>query len=665
MIKRFVFGKAFDTEAVKDKPEACKEKIPYFENAETSSFSLEMDSSDIVYGLGENVRGINKRGFIYESFCTDQPEHNENKSSLYAAHNFFIVSGNKKNFGAFFDSPGKVTFDIGASSYSTLKVSIENTGYEIYIIENPTLELIIKEFRNLIGQSYIPPRWAFGIGQSRWGYTCEEDIRKIVENYRKNKLPLDMIYLDIDYMEKFKDFTVNKKSFPDFKNFVSDMKKNSVRIVPIIDAGIKMEDGFELYEEGKENNYFCKDKDGNDFIVGVWPGKCCLPDFLNPEAREWFGMKYKFLTDQGIEGFWNDMNEPALFYSEKNLEKVFDQVKEMKKLNIGLKESFALKDTILNLANNTDDYKSFYHCKDGKKIRHYDVHNLYGYNMTRAASEAFEKISPEKRILMFSRSSCIGSHRYGGIWMGDNMSRWQHILLNLKMLSSLNMCGFLYTGADLGGFGENTTEDLLLRWYALGIFMPLLRNHSALGTREQEPFRFKNSIEKFRNILNLRYRLLPYIYSEFMKAALQGTMYASPLGFIWSKDEDARRTEDQIMIGESIMIAPVYEQNATGRHIYLPEEMKLVKFKDSESYEEKIIPAGHNFIHVALDEVAVFIRKGHILPLADNAESVEKIDFENLTTISFAEKGARYELYTDDGECRNPSLSENLRSISV
>ena len=155
---------------------------------------------------------------------------------------FLLCLETKKNFGAFFDSPGKVTFDIGASSYSTLKVSIENTGYEVYIIENPTLELIIKEFRNLIGQSYIPPRWAFGIGQSRWGYTCEEDIRKIAENYRKNKLPLDMVYLDIDYMEKFKDFTVNKKSFPDFKNFVSDMKKNSVRIVPIIDAGIKMED---------------------------------------------------------------------------------------------------------------------------------------------------------------------------------------------------------------------------------------------------------------------------------------------------------------------------------------------------------------------------------------------------------------------------------------
>ena len=665
MIKRFVFGESFDTEAVKAKPESCKEKIPYFETAEDSSFSLEMDSSDIVYGLGENVRGINKRGFIYESFCTDQPEHNENKSSLYAAHNFFIVSGNEKNFGVFFDTPGKVTFDIGASNYSTLKVTVENSGYEVYIIENPTLELIIKEFRILIGQSYVPPRWAFGIGQSRWGYTCEEDVRKVAENYRKNNIPLDMVYLDIDYMEKFKDFTVNKKAFPNFKNFVSDMKKNSIRIVPIIDAGIKMEDGFELYEEGKANNYFCKDKDGNDFIVGVWPGKCCLPDFLNPEARKWFGMKYKFLTDQGIEGFWNDMNEPALFYSEKNLEKVFDQVNEMRKLNIGLKENFALKDTVLNLANNVDDYKSFYHCKDGKKIRHYDVHNIYGYNMTRAASEAFEKISPEKRILMFSRSSCIGSHRYGGIWMGDNMSRWQHILLNLKMLPSLNMCGFLYTGADLGGFGENTTEDLLLRWYALGIFMPLLRNHSAFGTREQEPFRFKNSIEKFRNILKLRYRLLPYIYSEFMKAALQGTMYASPLGFIWPKDEDARRTEDQLMIGESIMIAPVYEQNATGRHVYLPEEMKLIKFKDSESYEEKIIPAGHNFIHVALDEVAIFIRKGHILPLADDADSVEKIDFENLTSISFAEKGASYELYTDDGECRNPSLSGNLRSIKV
>ncbi len=662
MVKRFVFGEPFDTEAVKVKPEICKEKIPYFEN-KGNRFSLSMDSSDIVYGLGENVRGINKRGFIYESFCTDQPEHNENKRSLYGAHNFFIVSGREKNFGVFFDSPGKITFDIGATNYSMIEITVENPGYELYIIENPTLELIIREFRTLIGRSYIPPRWAFGIGQSRWGYNCEEDIKSVAENYRKNNIPLDMIYLDIDYMDKFKDFTINNNAFPNFKDFVSGMKKNSIRIIPIIDAGIKIEDGFEIYEEGKSFNYFCKDKDGKDFAAGVWPGKCCFPDFINPEARKWFGMKYKFLTDQGIEGFWNDMNEPALFYSEKNLEKVFSEINEMKKDNIGLKENFALKDAVLNLANNENDYKSFYHCKDGKKFRNYDIHNIYGYNMTRAAYEAFEKISPEKRMLIFSRSSSIGAHRYGGIWMGDNMSRWSHILLNLKMLPSLNMCGFLYTGADLGGFGENTTEDLLLRWYSLGIFMPLLRNHSALGTREQEPFRFNDSIEKFRNILRLRYRLLPYIYSEFMKAALQGTMYASPLGFLWPEDEDARRTEDQLMIGESIMIAPVYEQNASGRHVYLPEEMKLIKFTSSESYEEKIIPPGHNFIHVELNEVALFIRKGHILPLADSAESVEKINLENLKILSFAEKNAGYALYTDDGECRNPSLNENLKTI--
>ena len=644
MIKRFVFGKAFDTEAVKDKPEACKEKIPYFENAETSSFSLEMDSSDIVYGLGENVRGINKRGFIYESFCTDQPEHNENKSSLYAAHNFFIVSGNKKNFGAFFDSPGKVTFDIGASSYSTLKVSIENTGYEIYIIENPTLELIIKEFRNLIGQSYIPPRWAFGIGQSRWGYTCEEDIRKIAENYRKNKLPLDMVYLDIDYMEKFKDFTVNKKSFPDFKNFVSDMKKNSVRIVPIIDAGIKMEDRFELYEEGKENNYFCKDKDGNDFIVGVWPGKCCLPDFLNPEAREWFGMKYKFLTDQGIEGFWNDMNEPAIFYSREGLAERLDHPPVPHE--DGTIDHFGQAIGWLNLSNAPEDYARFYHKVDGKMVRHDQVHNLYGYNMTRAASEGLASIAPGKRFLLFSRSSCIGMHRYGGVWTGDNHSWWSHLLLNLKMLPSLNMCGFLYVGADLGGFNADTSRDLLLRWLALGVFTPLMRNHSGCDTRRQEFYQFEGP-EDFRSVIETRYRLIPYLYSEYMKAALNGDMLFKPLAFVYPEDEIALQTEDQLMLGNEVMIAPVYTQNATGRMVYLPEEMLFVKFGPDGRITQEVLPAGTHFVKVALNEVPLFIRKGACIPVADPAQTMAGIDPATIRMIGWP--GASYDRYDDDG----------------
>lgn len=662
MVKRFVFGNPMDTNAVVSKCDVCRESLPYFDEAD-GSFSLAMDERDIVYGLGENVRGINKRGFVYESFCTDDDEHNEGKSSLYGAHNFIILSGASRVFGAFFDTPGKVVFDVGYTDNAVLRVTPGTGDFELYIIDGRDETDIVKQFRTLTGQSYIPPRWAFGIGQSRWGYASEKDARDIVEGYKAAGLPLDMLYLDIDYMDSYKDFTVNTKAFPDFKAFAASLKEEGVRLVPIIDAAVKVEKGYSVYEEGTEKGCFCTDKDGRDFVVGVWPGESCLPDFLNSDARNWFGMKYKVLCDMGIEGFWNDMNEPALFYSKKSLEDAIGKIAALKGKNLSLNETFFLRAAAGELANNADDYKSFYHNADGRRVRHWDVHNLYGFNMTRAASEAFEKIRPGKRTLLFARASYIGAHRYGGIWMGDNCSRWAHLLMNLQMLPSLNMCGFLYTGADTGGFGEDTTEDLLLRWYALSIFTPLLRNHSSQGTRPQEPFRFKGREKDFAGILALRYRLLPYIYSEFMKAALSGGMYATPLGFIWRDDEDARHCEDQLMIGESIMIAPVYTQNAVGRHIYLPEDMLLVRFKGADVAEKAVLKRGHTFVRIAQDEVIIFIRQHHILPLAKKAENVESVDADDLELLHFGERGDSYMLYNDDGISRECSLEGNLRKI--
>jgi hypothetical protein len=286
---------------------------------------------------------------------------------------------------------------------------------------------------------------------------------------------------------------------------------------------------------------------------------------------------------------------------------------------------------------------------NGEQIRHDKVHNLFGYNMTRSAGEAFERISPDKRILMFSRSSYIGMHRYGGIWTGDNCSWWSHILLNLKMMPSLNMCGFLYTGADLGGFGANTTRDLLLRWLALGVFTPLMRNHAALGTREQEPYQFEH-IEDFRNVIGVRYRLVPYLYSEYMKAALNDDMYFKPLAFVYPDDKLARNTEDQLMIGNEIMIAPVYTQNAIGRYVYLPEEMMFVKFLGNGNMFQEVLPKGIHYVEVALNEVPLFIRKGCAIPVADFAESIPDIKEESIRMVGY--EGASYERYTDDGVSR-------------
>ena len=645
MIERYIFGKPIETDAILSKPKAVSwkdTKIIFVDN----TLSYDMKDNDIVYGLGQNVRGINKRGWVYISNCADDPIHTETKCSLYGAHNFLILDGSDK-FGIFIDTPAPVTFDVGYTIKNQLKITVDNGNFECYMMKEDTLEKIVKAFRGLIGRSYIPPRWAFGYGQSRWGYESAEEIREVVRQHRQNKIPLDSIYLDIDYMEEYKDFTVNENTFPDFQSFVNEMKEENIHLVPIIDAGIKVQDGYPIYEEGKSKGYFCKDEKGEDFIVGVWPGRCCFPDVLNEEAGRWFGNQYKVLLDAGIEGFWNDMNEPAIFYSEKRLKKVFEEIEEYKHQNLDVNSFFQFMDLVNHISSNQEDYESFYHEYKGKKYRHSELHNLFGYYMTRAAAEAFDAMIPGKRILLFSRASYIGMHRYGGVWQGDNCSWWSHLLLNIKMMPSLNMCGFLYTGADIGGFGENVTEDLLIRWLSFGVFTPLMRNHSARGTRTQEVYQFE-STELFRTIIEVRYMLLPYLYSEFMKAALEDTMMFRPLGFCYGQDEVARSIEDQLLVGDSIMIAPVYEQNAIGRNVYFPERMKFLRFSKGNIIEEAVYEAGFFYIKMPLGDICVFIRENRILPISTGGEYTEQVDFENLECYSFGENVIPYQNYVDD-----------------
>lgn len=650
MITKYTYGTPFNTEAIVESMPAA-EGVPAYGSVSLEggfTFSYTMAAHDIVYGLGEAIRGINKRGHLYVSNCSDTPDHLEDMASMYGAHNLLIIDG-KETFGLFFDYPTAITFDIGHTLQDKLTVSCEEADLDLYVIDGENAYDIVKQFRKIIGRSYIPPKFAFGFGQSRWGYTTAEDFKNVVKQYRENHIPMDLLYMDIDYMEGYKDFTVNEKNFPDFKAFVDEMKAQDIHLVPIIDAGVKIEDGYDIYEEGVKNNYFCKREDGSNFPVAVWPGLTHFPDMLNKDAREWFGSKYEILISQGIDAFWNDMNEPAIFYSEEGLAEYKDFLQKYLDDKDGRIPFFAVQYLPKMLSNSPKDYQRFYHNVNGKMVRHDKVHNLFGYNMTRAAGEAFEKISPDKRILMFSRSSYIGMHRYGGIWTGDNKSWWSHLLLNLKMMPSLNMCGFLYSGADLGGFGSDTTRDLLLRWLALGVFTPLMRNHAATRTREQECYQFEN-VEDFRHVIGVRYRLIPYLYSEFMKAALHDDMYFKPLAFDYPEDEMAREVEDQLILGNEIMIAPVYTQNASGRYVYLPEEMKFIKFMPDGSIYEEILPQGSHYVKIALNEVPLFIKKGKCVPIVDAAESVDKIDMGTLKYIGY--ENAEYDLYEDDGISR-------------
>lgn len=667
MVKKYVYGRPFETYAVVNAENvsdaAESEKREFFREADMKKalepyggitwdepedgndapamqYRVRMSDGDVVYGLGENVRGINKRGWVYESKCSDDPNHTESKRSLYGAHNFIIIADADNlaaSKGLFIDYPGRVIFDIGYLDKNELVITVCSGNFTAYVV-SPAMDgadgsdnhlySIVRQFRHIIGRSYVPPRWAFGYQQCRWSYMSADEVCGVVDSYRKRNIPIDAVYLDIDYMERYKDFTVNKETFPDFADFVKKMREKHIHLVPIIDAGVKIEDGYDTYEEGRKNGYFCKEADGEDFVAGVWPGRVHFPDVLNEDARRWFGHGYKVLLDAGIDGFWNDMNEPAIFYSEKHLKEVFDKIDDYKGKNLDIQSFFEFKGMVEGVANNLGDYERFYHRAtqpDGEAVvRHDHVHNLYGFNMTRAASESFKELAPDKDILMFSRASYIGMHRYGGIWTGDNHAWWSHILLSLKMLPSLNMCGFMYVGSDVGGFNDNTTEELLMRWMGLAVFVPLMRNHAAAGTRYQELYRFTDT-DTFKNIVTMRYALIPYLWEAYRKAVEQDTLMYRPLGFEHPEDRVAVATEDQLYVGEDIMICPVYTQNAVGRYVYLPEPMTMVRMKSADEYELEKYEAGHYFVEIPAQEIVFFIRDGHRIPLYKSAEYTEAV----------------------------------------
>ncbi len=656
MIKKYVFGSPVETNAVIGSINTAEGSPDFFDIKDNKEFSFTLAENDIVYGLGEQVRGINKRGWSYVSSCADNCNHQEDTKSLYGAHNFIIVSGSVL-FGAFFDTPEELNFDIGYTVRSRMTVISPNGNLTLYIITGSSERDIVKQFREIIGRSYIPPKWAFGYCQSRWGYKSAADIRAVAENYRSRNIPLDSICLDIDYMERFKDFTVNSDTFPDFAEFVEEMKEQGIHLVPIIDAGVKIEEGYSVYEEGVKNGYFCKDSEGKDFVGAVWPGRVHFPDFLKPETRRWFGDKYAFLLEQGIEGFWNDMNEPAIFYTEERLAETIERINELSKKNMGIYDYFEFTGIVSGLSNNKGDYWKFFHEVDGKKIPHGEIHNLYGYNMTRASGEAFDRLCPDKRILMYSRASYIGAHRYGGIWQGDNKSWWSHLLMNLQQMPALNMAGFLYTGADMGGFGSDTTEDLMIRWLQLAVFTPLMRNHSADGTRLQELYRF-DSCDTMKKTVEIRYGLLPYIYSEFMKAALSDEMMFRPLAFDFRDDGDAKNVEDQLLLGDELMIAPIYTQNACGRYVYLPEEMMLVRMRALDDFDTEILPMGHHYVRAELAELIFFIRQGKAVPLGKSAGNTAELDPNTLELIGY--DSARYALYSDDGLTKQYDMEKSI-----
>ena len=634
MVTQYIYGVPVETFAAVKEVEHGKE-LPYFSWEKDMTFTCPLGKEDIVYGLGETMRGINKRGARYISFNYDDSRHRDDMPSMYGSHNFIVVDG-EKTFGAFFDTPAKVVFDIDSAGDGLLSVACESSDLRLYIVEGESAYSAVKEFLSIIGRSFLPPLWAFGYGQSRWGYKTARDISRVAAKHREAGIPLDYICLDIDYMDRYIDFTVHKRRFPKMAAYVKMMLEQGLHLVPIVDAGIKVEPGNAVYEEGVEKGCFCKNQDGRDFQAEVWPGMTHFPDFMRETVRAWFGSQYRFYTELGLEGFWNDMNEPAIFSTESRKKNAPPDAERGDPDQPG---------------RHIADYKDFFHrLDDGRRISNYKVHNVYGAMMTKASGEGLEKLL-DKRYLLFSRSSYIGAHRYGGIWTGDNESSWRMLRQNVYHMPSLNMCGFLYSGADTGGFGGNTSRELLLRWLAFSVFTPLMRNHSAIGTRKQECYRFRGT-EDFQSIISLRYRLLPYLYSEYMKAALRQDMLIRPLAFDYPDDEKARRIEDQLMVGEGIMVAPILEKGVKGRIVYLPEPMTEVRYSGG-SFTCMDVGAGERTAMAPLNTVVFYIRRGKLVPVGKAVSNTAEMD---LLDVELLGSGTSYEQYVDDGSTKECSL---------
>lgn len=595
----------------------------------------ELKNEKAFLGFGERTGCLNKKGKRIINWNTDNPHHYPNTDPLYQAHPFFLAWSPKKSYGIFLDNTFRSYFDIGKENEKYYYFYTEDGELDYYFFYGPTPKEVIEEYTELTGRYYLPPIWALGYHQSRWSYSTEEEVIKIARTFRERKIPCDVIYLDIDYMEGFRVFTINEEGFPDFEKMIEDLHKEGFKVIPIIDPGVKKDINYDIYKEGIEKDYFCKRSDGTIYIGHVWPGECAFPDFVREDVRVWWGEQQKKLIKKGVSGIWNDMNEPASFSHP-----IDDFMNIIKSHSTFWGKSQNFEELKFYTATFPSD---ILHGKD-VKFTHDEIHNVYGLLMARTSFEGWKKTQPNVRPLIITRAGFSGVQKFASVWTGDNKSWWEHLYMSLPMLQNLGISGIPFIGADIGGFGEDCTEELFIRWIEIGIFYPYCRNHSAINTRYQEPWAFSEEVERIaRNYINLRYQLIPYLYSLLWEASKKGIPPLRALILEFPEDQEAIHNEDEFMLGPNLLIAPIYREGARARLVYLPT---------GEWYnfwtEEKLEGPLYTPVSAPLEFIPIFVKAGTILPLWKPQNYVgEKI--QEVLDLRIYPGDGDFIFYEDDG----------------
>ena len=566
------------------------------------------------YGLGEKADRLDKRRQRYTMWSRDFSSYDQTTDPIYQSIPFYVGWDAGHCYGLFYDNSYKTRFDLASTQDDAVFLADGGDELDYYFFQGPSMKKVVERYTELTGRMPMWPRWALGNQQCRWSYWPADRAAEIVSRYREEHLPLDVIYLDIDYMDGYRVFTWGP-GFPDPKKFVADQAAKGVKVVTIIDPGVKYqpEGGYRVFDEGKKSDYFLKSSDGKLFVGEVWPGKSVWVDYTKPAARAWWGGLHSALLDAGVAGVWNDMNEPSDF---------LDQT--------GGRWADVVNDDL------------------GRKSKHAKMRNLFAMLEDRATYEGLKKLENGKRPYVITRSGYAGVQRYATMWTGDNQSHWADLGLTLPMFASLGISGESFVGSDAGGFNGRGSGELLTRWYEAAFLMPMCRNHKGKDGYDQEPWRFGGDYEAIiRKYLELRYRLLPYLYTTLEEAHRTGVPAVRALILEHPEDADAVDVDDEVLIGGDLLIAPVMREGATERSVYLPKGTWV------DWWSGRRVEGGHHVqVSAPLETVPLFVRAGAVIPTGPVMEftgekPVDPLTFEVWADDTGAASGSAYE---DDGE---------------
>lgn len=566
---------------------------------------LTVDNNAKVFGLGDKMNYLNKIGYEYESWATDDSKHHdESFKSLYKAINYFLLKEKNEYLGFFFPSTFKYHFDFCKSTSDKIIVSNMKANPDFYLFVGNNVKDITSNFSYLVGHPYFIRYKMLGNNQSRFTYKSSEEVMNVVNGYYDNNLPLDYIHLDIEYMDGFRDFTINKEKYPSLKDLTLQMKEKGVELIVINDAGIKEDPNDSTYAYLQNNSLFGK-LDGKTYINTVWPGESAFPNYFDDNCKKFINkIAEEFVYENNISGIWNDMNEPASFNGELPLEVDF----------------------------------SF----DGRQLYNEEAHNVYAEHMVKSLIGIYEK--KNIRPYIFSRAAFATTAKYSFVWNGDNASLWHHLKLSIPQILSMSLSNFMINGVDIGGFNEDITKELLCRWIEASVFTPFMRNHSSINTKNQEPYAFdKELLDIYRKYLQIRYQFAPYMYNLVYKMATNGELINAPLFYYWQDDDNAITINDQYMVGPNLMVAPILEKETYRRIVYFPKG-EWIDFISGVKYNGN----NHYIVNMDLSDCGIYVKNNSIIPLISINNTLDKEKTDTLIIKIFGDE-ASYELYDDDG----------------